>query len=70
MHVTLRSLQPGAGCDLYRQIVPLEQVFHTCLCVPPAYPRTAERLEWWALWLLCADDDGVISREKIRAQVR
>ncbi|KIZ07200.1 hypothetical protein MNEG_0751 [Monoraphidium neglectum] len=29
---------------------------------------TAERLEWWALWLLCADDDGVISREKIRAQ--
>ncbi|KAI8464843.1 MAG: Caleosin related protein-domain-containing protein [Monoraphidium minutum] len=29
---------------------------------------TATRFEWWALWLLCADDDGVISKEKIRGQ--
>lgn len=27
---------------------------------------TAERLEWWTLWLLCADDRGIISKEKIR----
>jgi hypothetical protein len=41
------------------------------LCCPPCSPpshRTAERLEWWTLYLLCADDNGVISKEKIRAQ--
>jgi len=47
---------------------------------PPHPPRTphpqmdpngwiAERLEWWTLWLLCADDSGMISKEKIRGQV-
>eukprot|EP00878_Enallax_costatus_P000393 GHUV01000479.1.p1 GENE.GHUV01000479.1~~GHUV01000479.1.p1 ORF type:complete len:246 (+),score=62.41 GHUV01000479.1:254-991(+) len=28
---------------------------------------TAERLEWWTLYLLAADDNGIISKEKIRA---
>jgi hypothetical protein len=37
---------------------------------PPPSRRTAERLEWWTLWLLCADADGVIPKEKIRANVR
>jgi hypothetical protein len=30
--------------------------------------RTAERLEWWVLYLLAADDNGIVSKEKIRAQ--
>ena len=25
-------------------------------------------MEWWVLWLLAADDNGFISKEKIRAQ--
>jgi hypothetical protein len=29
--------------------------------------RTAGRLEWWTTYLLCADDAGVVSKEKIRA---
>ena len=37
---------------------------------PSNPPRIAERLEWWTLWVLAADDDGVISKEKIRGQVR
>jgi peroxygenase len=28
---------------------------------------TAARLEWWALWLLSADEGGVVSKEKVRA---
>jgi peroxygenase len=28
----------------------------------------AERLEWWVLYLLAADDNGIISKEKIRGQ--
>eukprot|EP00882_Tetradesmus_deserticola_P000354 GHRQ01000390.1.p1 GENE.GHRQ01000390.1~~GHRQ01000390.1.p1 ORF type:complete len:244 (+),score=101.33 GHRQ01000390.1:151-882(+) len=28
----------------------------------------AERLEWWVLYLLAADDNGIVSKEKIRAQ--
>ena len=31
---------------------------------------SAGRFEWFTLWLLCADDNGVVSKEKIRAQVR
>jgi len=27
----------------------------------------AERLEFWTLWLLCSDDNGLISKEKLRA---
>lgn len=27
---------------------------------------TAERLEWWVLYLLAADDNGIVSKEKIR----
>lgn len=27
----------------------------------------AERLEWWTLWLLAADDNGLVSKEKVRA---
>jgi peroxygenase len=28
--------------------------------------RVAERLEWWVSYLLCADDNGIISKEKVR----
>jgi peroxygenase len=28
--------------------------------------RIAERLEWWVSYLLCADDNGIISKEKVR----
>jgi len=27
-----------------------------------------ERLEWWVLYLLCKDERGIVSKEKIRAQ--
>lgn len=30
--------------------------------------RVAERLEWWTFYLLAADDNGIISKEKIRGQ--
>jgi hypothetical protein len=29
---------------------------------------TAARLEWWVLWLAAADDSGLLSKEKVRAQ--
>jgi peroxygenase len=28
----------------------------------------AERLEWYMMYLLCKDDNGIVSKEKIRAQ--
>jgi hypothetical protein len=30
--------------------------------------RIAERLEWWSFYLLAADDNGIISKEKVRKQ--
>lgn len=30
--------------------------------------RIAERMEWWMFYLLAADDNGVISKEKVRGQ--
>lgn len=30
--------------------------------------RIAERLEWWTFYLLAADDNGIISKEKVRKQ--
>lgn len=41
-----------------------------CLSVPPPQTHThriAERLEWWVLYVLAADDNGIISKEKVRA---
>lgn len=29
--------------------------------------RIAERLEWWTFYLLAADDNGIISKEKVRS---
>lgn len=29
--------------------------------------RIAERLEWWTLYFLVRDDNGVVSKEKVRA---
>lgn len=33
-----------------------------------AFCRIAERLEWWTFYLLAADNNGVISKEKVRKQ--
>lgn len=47
------------------QHAPLSQPTYMCVhCLH----RVAERLEWWTLYLLCAGDNGVVSKEKIRAQ--
>jgi hypothetical protein len=35
---------------------------------PTPHPRVAERLEWWTFYLLAADDNGIISKEKVRKQ--
>lgn len=46
-------------------VLSLERSFHEIYGA--AAFRTAERLEWWTLYLLAADDNGIVSKEKIRA---
>lgn len=37
---------------------------HACLTVPSSCPRASN--QWWVLWLLAKDENGLVSKDKVR----